>query len=296
MTEEILSFVRSPYGTNEKCTLQNTKKTQFYIHKYNPERILNNVINTFSSFGYNDEQINEIVDIFDTEQKINCCNVISITLYCIFRENSSDLKDMENIDIYMKSIKKTIKNVQKCLKDWIVRIYLDISCFNAIKKAEKYEGDDKYNKKIKESILESFNFIINNEITEIYTITCQNDATKNIHRKRTLRFLSLIDPEVNACILREADGTVSVLDCHNINIFVNSDKLFYFALAGKFMTNECLSYSVWLNAFIRILKYGGNHDYCHQYDMLAGATGINFKVKPDIYYINIEKTQSLIEY
>ena len=38
----------------------------------------------------------------------------------------------------------------------------------------------------------------------------------------------MIDPDVNLSIIREADGIVSNLDCHNISLYENDNNLLFY--------------------------------------------------------------------
>jgi hypothetical protein len=203
-------------------------------------------------------------NIFDDRLTTNCCNVISITLYLSF----DDINYIyENVSKYILSIYRTIKNVESDLKGWIVRIYFDDSVYCVIKKLNDI-NDDKY-----KILIEKFNYINNSNIVEIYTYDCPDD-TKNKYLNRTLRFLPFINNDVNTCICRDADGIVSRLDCHNIKVFANSDKLFYLPFYDFIHP-----YSRWIGMYADSRR---NMDV-QQYDLLAGAFGINLRVKTEHY-------------
>ena len=75
-------------------------------------------------------------------------------------------------------------------------------------------------------IIDIFKFLITNHQSEIYIYICDIDV---IEKYRTMRFVSLMDNDVNICIISEADGYVGITDCHNIKIFSseNEHKIFH---------------------------------------------------------------------
>jgi hypothetical protein len=119
---------------------------------------------------------------------------------------------------------------------------------------------------------------------------------------RILRFLTMIDPTVNLSVIREADGIVSNLDCHNIKIYAESDKLFYLA---QFQSNYILiteegyirinydtstgggiilnSYSAWLNAYKRFIDNDFFIKNQNIYDLLAGVFSCKLKFRQEYY-------------
>ena len=103
----------NPINYNAKCLLINNKKSSYYIHTYDPTIPLNILKNP--DFNIDNKEI--ILDKFDDNIKQNCCNVISISLYFTNCSN-------ETLEKYLYSIFMSIKNVEKNLPDWIVRLYL----------------------------------------------------------------------------------------------------------------------------------------------------------------------------
>ena len=73
-----ISIKNSPYESENKCALINSKKKSYYINIYEPENKIKNLKNTFTHLGYNNI-INELDDIFDNLKRDNCANVISIS-------------------------------------------------------------------------------------------------------------------------------------------------------------------------------------------------------------------------
>jgi hypothetical protein len=250
------------------------------IQKYN--KTIESNINSINKYNTHIEQYKKILssnntlfanDIFDKTPSENCCNVVAITLYLSLNKNNHDQYDtfFNNASKYILSIYRTVKNVETDLKGWIVRVYFDDSVYCTIKKFID-SNDIKY-----QSLIDSFNYINNSDIVEIYIYDCPDD-TDNKYFNRMLRFLPFIEKDVNTCICRDADGIVSRLDCHNIKVFSNSDKLFYLAF------NWTHPYSGWIQRYI-ITKYISHNkpSPIQRYDLLAGAFGINLRVKTNHY-------------
>jgi hypothetical protein len=291
--------VQNPISLEDKdCTLLNTKKHTYYKHIYDPVPIFN-ILKTELHL---DE---DIISKFDNERRENCCNAISITLY------SKDCS-LNILKKYLYSINRTVKNVKKHLDDWIVRLYLDQSIYKCMENIEdlsskkKVDGKDynfvePFELKL---IIKTFIEIINSPNVEIYTYQCESILNNKIslEKIRTFRYLILSDPEVNLCIIREADGIVSNLDCHNIKIFSKSNKLFYIP---KILNNKLIldngslvlyySYQKWLILY-KILfekEYFTNHQ--NIYDLLAGTFGTKLKLKRDAYFFYINKIYKEID-
>jgi hypothetical protein len=73
----------------------------------------------------------------------------------------------------------------------------------------------------------------------------------------------MIDPTVNLYVIREADGFVSNLDCHNIKVFANNNKLFYISPfmsdGSRILDNGKIkddSYAPYLNLYRIIFENG----------------------------------------
>jgi len=251
-------------ANQEQCKLITTKKIGYYIHKYNPSIILDNINKDYLNY------IKEISDIDDDNTPR--CNCISICLYNPSPEKLSSYK-------YLATIKRTIKNVKSQLPKWLVRIYLDTTIFEYIKT---------YSSPEEKQILQ---FITESDNVEIYTYICNKiiDQRIPISLTRTFRFLPLIDKTVNICIIREADGIVSYLDCHNIHIFEKSSQLFYlipFENSHRIdgFNNPHISYSTWLTYYKSIMNpkyFLKKTNFC---DLLAGLFGTKLKIKNDIYH------------
>ena len=82
----------------------------------------------------------------------NCCNCIAISLYW----TSDDLLGL--LRKYLYTIQRTIKNVKRCLPDWIVRLYIDSSVYQYLK-----------TNKLEEPISKILDYFFVAENTEVYT-------------------------------------------------------------------------------------------------------------------------------
>jgi hypothetical protein len=294
--------VDSPFNISEKCILKTTKKTEYYIFENNVQNLEKNINNNLIKiYGQNaDLFLNNIKNMYDFNNYKNCANVISITLYNILGleiNENTDLKD--NISqiylfvTYLNSITKTVKNVGQYLKNWIVRLYFDDSVYNIMNRINKSLDDDIID--IKKWMGSDWEYIHDSLITEIYIYECPiHDKNKInfIYKNRMLRFLPLIDTDVNICICREADGIVSKLDCHNIKIFCDNEYLLYLPLTERFLNNppKYMHYSKWLQKYTNIKK----DNFVTEYDLLAGAFGTKLKLKKEFFYDTINNVHQII--
>lgn len=273
---------QNPLNTEEKCKLFSKKADAitYYTHTYDPTAMIAKVR---GELGLSEE----VLDRFDSVRREGCCNVISITLYV-----TEEYCTMEILEKYLYSIHRTVKNVLKKLPGWIVRVYFDTSVEECVTKEEFKEFN------------EIFNAIKDSPNVEIYTYDCPSfkkgasgeESQIPIARTRTLRFRPLSDPEVNFCVVREADGIVSNLDCHNIKMFTNSENiLFYLPLCVEYSVQAKFdSYSDWL----RLYKIMFGHDYFKERqslnEFLAGTFCCRLKLKRDYYQKTVIALQKQI--
>jgi hypothetical protein len=225
------------FSDNEQTCILISKKSNYYNEIYE----LNNDIkeNLFNFCGENN--INHET-IFLLEKKENCCNCISIILYIIYN-NEDYVEKLEKLYfMYLLTMKKTLDIVNDNLPNFIVRYYIDKSVFNIINHDTTNEMSIKCRKILK--------YLFEHEKAEIYMYICNNT---NYTKLRTLRFLPLIDDDTNICIVREADGIVSILDCHNIKTFEKDNKIglfyeFYKNFLYKYKDNNS-HYGEWINIY-----------------------------------------------
>jgi hypothetical protein len=275
--------INDPVSGEKTCALIGSKKTRYYTHTYNPNAILENIKVEQKNNNISVEKSNEYIEnfnkIFDTKQRKDCCKCISVSLY------SLDIKYINNV---ISSIKRTAINVKNNLPDWIVRFYVDLSVYEKIKDNEDETIDNFVKSQMK--------WLESAENVEIWTYICKDrlSETQSIEKTRTYRFMPLVDKEVACCIIREADGIVSNYDCHNIDVFSKSNRMFYIAhifdidylnsLYGDSNVNPFRTYSEWLEFYYFLIDTdfkSKNVIFC---DILAGIFGSNLCVKSDVYY------------
>lgn len=293
----------NPLDQKEVCELLTTKKSEFYKFTYDPKHIIQKL---------KDNEISEdVLDRFDTERRDGCCNIITLSLY--FKDQvGSAYSALKTFEKYIYSIGRTVKNVKINLPEWIVRVYLDVSVFKsllAILDTITPRHEERLHAVINELTYE----IMESPNVETYIYNCQSHKT-HLDRTRTLRFMPIADSDVNICIVREADGIVSNVDCHNIKLFESMhDKLFYIvpfhadnqaqssiATCSRFRENptditlEYNSYSSWLKIYKRHIESDFFREKWNLYDILAGTLGIRLKIKKEYLFKRMEKIQHVI--
>jgi hypothetical protein len=285
--------VLNPVSQDEICMLMNTKKEEYYIHTYDARPIIRKLREEL-------HVSEEVLSKFDLPEipRTNCCNAISIMLYLNHPSNTfSEYK-------YLNSIHRSVKNVNKKLPDWLVRIYFDKSVYEIIQEHIEYIAKgltDEY----KKNIVDKFQEIIKSPNVEIYTYNCKNFYHgENISNKiRSLRFLTLIDPTVNICAIREADGYMTNLECHNLNIFSRqNERLFYLpwynSAVDLFNDNLYVrlnAYSEWLKMYKRTFGYDFFKENLNIYDLLAGMFTTKLKINHEFYFKNSQNLFHKIE-
>lgn len=309
IAKSVVSSTSNPLGSQNSspCKLINTKRHDKYIHTYDINTIRDTIANDpaqAASQYYEDFQ-----NIVDDTIYTACCNCISIVLY-----SKTDFKSLIK---YLRTIYFSVKNVERFLNDWVFRIYMDSSVYLTLVDARGRgrTGTGMVRGYELENIERAFiyySYIVNSPNVEIYTFLCEDFVIpsfdesdteeeiddkfqiydKTLARTRFLRFLTLTDPTVKTCIMREADGIVSATDCHNIDAFSGSSKIFYIAdLAVKYNhvnnATPFVSYSKWLTIYKSCLQkeYFSTHN--NIYDLLAGMVGFNIKIRQRAFKNNI---------
>jgi hypothetical protein len=297
---------------------------------------------------FKSKYIDNMIKIIDMTPRESCCNCISFTLYSTAKieteeeilKRHMDLKakdeeydyfftdsdskpsyetlyeDLERLCGYLLCLKISVMNIKKRLEDFVVRIYLDISVISVINKFNEikmeYVRDKEKLEKYKKNILEYIQYLFSADNVEIYTYLCES-YLQNIAKIRALRFLPMLDPEVNVSIVREADGIVSYTDIFNIKNFVTSNKMIFIysyqpknfidpnitnilynftetAKIPTYLSNTeieryFLPYSQWLREYIKDNEYFTNKRPL--FDLLAGLFGIKIKVRQEIFMESI---------
>ncbi len=241
-----IKFEHALHDLTDKCYRITNKKSQYYVHRYNPDFVIDLVKDL--------ENKDEILEAFDLTPRDNCCNCVSFVCYSTGKINY--LFD------YLYSMKKSLDNITRCLNGFIARFYLDPSIFEVI--SENYKNTDPNIKMFSIHCYKLLKYILLSPIAETYIYFCKMIIEGlPISKVRTLRFLPMFEIDVNISVIREADGFVSYLDCHNINLFQSTNKIlmFYDYLNKgidiyynyKFI-NSPNYYSPWLNNY-SLLKY-----------------------------------------
>ena len=304
--------INNPYDTQQLCTLTSLtgRKKQYYIHHYKPKSQLLN----------DDKYLHDMFNLEPDNETLRC-NCVSITLY--IKNNN-----IQMLTGYLISINRTISNVANNLPDWIVRLYIDSTVFDLLDK--DFSLDDNYNPativRIQQLCSQLYQQISNSDNVEIYTITCPSPVNNNLdeqgtntdettqkkelEKTRIYRFLPLLDNiendveegnvngvkyGTNVCVVREADGFVSQLDCHNIKCFAANDKVVYlipmfYETAHTYDHNNYTykSYSFWLTKYKKYFDGEFFSQYNNLYDLLAGVIAVKYKIKSQYFYDTIQ--------
>jgi hypothetical protein len=268
---DLLSEQQSEYilGSFLKCKVVNSQKKKFYRYSYDPRNIQKLI----------GPEYQQKFDVFDFEKKEKCCYCISIALYF------KDTIHIVDIYKYLTSILASINNAKNYLPNWVVRLYLDSSVHNILKNTK-----DKF-------ICNVYNKIYNAENVEIHTYMCQSISLERI---RMFRFFPLIDDTVAKCAVREADGYLCKLDCHNISLFEDMPKIFYLPsittsyakLENGTISNPYYDFvSNWLKYYKNLETYFQNHQ--NIYSLLAGLLTSNLKVKKKYFLETYQKINQM---
>jgi hypothetical protein len=202
-----------------KCVMLNTKKEVKYIHSYNIDSIIAKL--KILEDKLPDNYYKKFTELFDVSSIDNCCNCVSIVIY-------SDMK-AERLSAYLPNVLVSLKNMEKHLPNWILRLYLDKSIFELIYEEEQKPdiGSDHINYgRIYRKIL---NDIFNHQNCEVFLSICdkKNKTGFNLSSLRSQRYHGFYDRTVNINASREADGFITVFDCHNLKTLETSDSIFF---------------------------------------------------------------------
>lgn len=277
--------IRNPTNSVELCRVIRQKK-DYYNKTYDPSTVLD-ALKTLNEKGQ-EFYGKEFRNLFDLEKRENCCNCIAITLYAKIEQLIAGTSRLP-LDAYLTAIRRSVKNVEKMLPDWLVRLYIDSSVFDYVQRK-----GNAVSRELLDSIVDSPN-------VEIHTIICNSSLKQeNLDKTRVNRFLPLFDKTVNIAVIREADGIVTNLDCHNIRVFEESNKLFYLAQISAEVDydNEIQiwnAYSLWIQYY----KFMLNRDYfIRKHDaltLLAGTLAVKLRVKEGVFRYRMREVSSMIE-
>lgn len=274
----------NPLNQSEQCLLLNNKKLKYYKHTYDPSSLRQKMTDS--------KLFPEMDQAFDFTVRKNCCNCIAISLYWTKKT------ELDKCAVYLASIKRTVANVKKNLPDWIIRLYLDSSVHQSL---IAYESNNKPDT-TSLFVTQTLNYLLEADNVEIYLYCCQSIMNKQIPiaRTRTFRFLPLSDLDVNVRIIREADGIVTNVDCHNIKVFSQSDYLFYLPdilettdHTEEDSLQEERAYSSWLNNYEQCFEKPYFEKHQPLYDLLAGTIGMRLMTKQTYYYQHVNNVQQI---
>lgn len=201
---------------NGKCIEITKKKTSYYDKIYDPTPI---IINFKHFLGEENPIYLNFVEYCNPTINENCCNCISVSLYIL------DVNNYCYLSRFIFTIQQSISNVQKYLPDWIYRLYLDPSVFEAIRavgiKAETDESSKYSYSELYKLYVDTIKQIANQPNCEIYLTMCTDysEGRANAGKRRISRFRGFVDEDVNINACREADGIVDAIDCYNLKIF-----------------------------------------------------------------------------
>lgn len=187
-----INKITNPFDNSSTCyfELLNVKKEAYYIHN-NYKNI--ELLEKLKKSNILDEDY--LKSYFNSDKIVGCCKCVNIILYINIDNNNNKVSPIT----YITSIFFSAVNMYFLLNEYILRLYIDSSVIEFCEKNEIFK------------IIYDYIFKLPN--VEIYLIDCHIDQA---YFKRIYRFLSLIDEKVCINIIREADGYVTFLDCHNI--------------------------------------------------------------------------------
>lgn len=283
---DIVNSTNLPYDFQ---ILSGIKNKKLYVHKYKYEHI------------------NDKIDyISDQNSYNNCCNCFVYSLYFnIYEDNTLTNNGYKQLLFYLKCIYSSVLNINSYFNNDIskfktknpimtTRIYLDQSVIYAISISNMYKCK---NAMYVEEIVNILEKLFMNENVELYDTSCIKDCGK-IGITRYYRLLSLIDKSVNVCILRDADGIVTLNECKNVDNFISSDKIIYKTFNSELnyninvkledlidikdfhLKNFSYSYSKWLRSYTKDQFFNDN---LYIINILAGLISFKIKIKEKIF-------------
>lgn len=266
----IVQKVLKKINQSDKCFRISKKCTDCYIHTYNPSW-LNDLLQTQPNYE-------EIVNIFDVKIRTKCCNCVCLVLYL-----KGELQ--QKIDYLNKILKimiMSLKIIDKHLPDFIVRFYLDSSIFELL-----YEWSssllitkDTTEMELIKDIFLDLSYLIHHKKSEIYIYFCESitSHTDFIEKVRTYRYIPLFDDDTNVCCIRDADGIISIVDCHNIKLF-SSPKTHNIALIYNLARSfDPYLYDKHLNKILDINEFIKNKQFVEDLDPMLNhySAWLNF--------------------
>ena len=322
------------YLCKNQYKMLNKKCKHLYIHTYNENNYIDDVIQTYDpmvggarptyrlvtqrhinarhndllrisnqnikyypdpeTFVDNSQQYN-IRDVIDSNVYNNCCNCFVYSLYITNKGFGQDMYYEHQINI----------------------LYYLICITQSIKNAEYHFNDWIFRIYIDFSVLDmisynklsddtkktsNLNYIINlldalfiKDNVEIIVPIC--DLKYSQHTSRMYRLIPLSEPDVNYVIVRDADSILTNLECCNIKHFIKSDKIFYHTIIDNdtVKNQPSYSYSPWLNIYkIYFDNFYRNND--NMFDILAGLASFKFKIKKEMFDLKLKEIDNFYNF
>lgn len=318
----------NPYDSNKDCllTFVTGRRTSYYSHRYTPTHT--------KVFNYRKSAMREIFNL-QVDTSTRRCNCIAMTLYITQFNIFKLLGYLYSIQRSVVNVDNNLADwLIRLYVDGSVFALLEPDIkppFTSIpKEALGYYTSTHWSQlpykqdlatawfRAQATACQLFQTILASPNVEVYRLDCggkdnnkdnddgQVDTTFSIHWTRIFRFLPLLDTledgkyGINACAVREADGIVSQLDCHNLKAWSSQqvNQIFYliplFYETAHTEDHYSHSYSKWLNIYKnRIAKLDGGDNYFashnNLYDLLAGTIAVKYKVKASYFYSSIRQ-------
>lgn len=203
---------------NGFCIKITNKKTGYYNKIYDPAPIISNFKKLL---GEENPVYLKFIEYCNPTVNDKCCNCVSVSLY-ILNSNKYDY-----LSRFIFTIQQSIINLAKYLPDWIYRLYLDPSVFEAINAVKTKAESDITNKeeyiKLYELYVDTIKNIASQPNCEIYLTSCTDYSGDNMTagKRRNSRFTGFVEEDVNINASREGDGLVDFIDCYNLKVFEN---------------------------------------------------------------------------
>ena len=145
------------------------------------------------------------------ERAVGCCRCVVYSLYASFdTEESGDLAAEKFESHYRYSLLASFENIAAHLPGWVVRLYLDSSWYSLMI--------------ARPSLAVFLQQTLLYPHVELWLVNCPGfDTSAALPRVRARRLLPLEDESVACVVMRDADGVVGAIDCHNIRLFAESD-------------------------------------------------------------------------
>ena len=254
---------------NGHCIKITNKKTEYYNKIYDPRPVIENFKNVL---GEDNPVYLKFIEYCNPNINEKCCNCVSVSLYILNPDNYLYLSR------FIFTIEQSILNIATYLPDWIYRLYLDPSVFEAIS-AVKTKADTFVSIEHKKKYLDLYSLyvsamsnIASQPNCEIYLTSCSGYTTDSLvaGKRRNSRFSGFVEDDVNINASREADGLVDAVDCYNLKVF-------------EIIPIATFAYHLGSSPSKHYYKITGNNDENLIFTFSAGLLASKFKINADIF-------------